>query len=265
MKEPTIIVCIKQVPDPEGPNSAFEIDSEARLVTPRGIPPVMNTFDANGLEAALQLKDKFGGEVIAINMVDDKLAMPVLKKALAAGADELIILKDEGFVGLDPFSTASVLAAAIRQIEGYDLILVGRLAADWGFGQVGPVLAEILQIPSVGVAQRVNIEEENIIVERLKRTGHEILKVRMPALIAMDSEVELRLPTLKDIKDANNKPVTTWNVSDLAIDPGKLKKRQVYQLSQPPSRKRHCFLVDGETVQEKGENLAVKLRADRVI
>ncbi len=265
MKELLIIVCIKQVADPEGPDSAFEIDPEARMITPRGIPPVMNPFDSNALEAALQLKDQLGARVIAINMVDDKLAMPVLKKALAAGADEFIILKDACFVGLDSFSTAYVLSAALQRIDGYALILVGRQSADWGFAQVGPVLAEILHIPSIGVAQRVNIEGERIIVERLRRSGHEVLKVGMPALIAMDTEVELRLPALKDIKDAGAKPVTTWTASDLQIDTGRLETRRVYELSPPPSRKRQCFIVDGQTLQEKGENLAIKLRDDRVI
>ncbi len=265
MKEPTIIVCIKQVPDPEGPNSAFEIDADAGTITARGIPPVLNTFDAKALEAGLQLKDRWGGEVIALNMVDDKLAMPVLKNALAAGADELIVLKDPLFAGLDPASTARVLAAGIGRIGEYDIILAGRQAADWGFGQVGPLLAEVLGIPSVAVAQRLEMEEERVIVERLKKSGYERLRVRMPLLVAMDSDADLRLPTLKDIRDANSKPVTTWDASDLGIDVQRLAARKVYQLAQPPSRKRRCFLVDGQTLQEKGENLALKLREDRII
>lgn len=265
MKEPTIIVCLKQVPDPEGPNSAFEIDTEAKLVTPRGIPPVLNTFDANALEAALQLKDELGGQVIALNVVDNKLAMPVLKKALAAGADELIVLKDDRFIGLDSFSTASVLAAAVRQIEGYGLILAGRQSADWGSGQVGPILAEMLRIASVGVAQRVRLDGDYALVERLKRSGYEILKVRAPVLVTMDSDLELRLPTLKDIKDAGKKNVTAWDASDLGIDVKGLKARKVYRLLSPASRKRQCFLVQGETPQEKAENLAFKLREDLVI
>ncbi len=265
MKKLTIAVCIKQIADPEGPDSAFEIDPEARLVTPRGIPPVINPFDANALEAALQLKDQTGAEVIAINMVDDKLALPVLRKALAAGADELIILKDERFLALDSLSTAYVLSMAIKQIEGCNLILVGRQSADWGFAQVGPLMAEILQIPSVGVARRVTVEEDYIRVERLKRFGHEILRAPAPALVTMDSEVELRLASLKDIKDAGSKPITTWDASDLGIDSAKLTARKVHQLLQPPSRKRQCFVIDGQTAQEKGENLAIKLRLDGVI
>jgi electron transfer flavoprotein beta subunit len=265
MKEFRIVVCIKQVSDPEGPDSAFEIDSGARLVTPVGIPPVINPFDERALEAALQLKDALGARVVAMNIVDEKLAMPVLKKALAAGADELIILKDQRFVALDSLSKAYVLSAAIRQMGGCSLILAGRQAADWGFGQVGPILAEILKIPSISVAQRVTVREGNVIVERLKRTGYEILRAPLPVLVVMDSEVELRLASLKDIKDANSKPVTTWTASDLGIDADRLDTRRVYRLSKPPSRNRACHIVDGQTLQEKGENLAIKLRSDGVI
>ncbi len=265
MKEFQIVVCVKQVPDPEAPDSAFEINPEARVMIPIGIPPVINPFDERALEAALQLKDKFGAKVVAINIVEEKLAMPVLKKALAAGADELIVLKDERFVGLNSLSKACVLSAAIGKIGGSSLILVGRQGADWGFGQVGPILAEILKIRSIGVAQRVTVEDGSAVIERLLRTGYEILSVPVPVVIAMDSDAELRLPSLGDIKNAKTKPVTTWNASDLGIDVGRLETRKVYGLSKPPSRKRECFIVDGETAQEKGQNLALKLRADRVI
>lgn len=265
MNEPQIVVCIKQVADPEGPDSAYEIDSEARSLTPRGIPPVINPFDERALESALHLKDKLGGKVIVINMVEDKLAIPVLKKALAAGADELIVLKDESFINLNSFSTAYVLSAAIRRIDKYSLILAGRQAADWGFGQVGPILAEILQIPGIGVAQRVNMEEGMIVAERLRRSGYEILKVPAPALITMDSEVDLRLATLKDIKDAGKKPIITWDASDLSVDSGRLETMKIYQLSAPPSRKRQCLIINGQTMQEKVDNMVLKLREDRVI
>lgn len=251
MNEFRIVVCIKQVSDPEGPDSAFEIDSAAKLVTAVGIPPVINPFDERALEAALQLKDKFGARVTAMNIVDGKLAMPVLKKALAVGADELILLKDERFVSLDSLSAAYVLAGAIKRIGGCSIVLVGRQAADWGFGQVGPILAEVLEIPSISVAQRIAVEDGTVVVERLKRMGYEVLRSPVPVLIAMDGDVELRLPSLKDIRNANAKPVTTWSASDLGLDAARLGTRRVWQLSKPPSRKRQCFIADGETVQER--------------
>jgi electron transfer flavoprotein beta subunit len=265
MKDPKIIVCIKQVPDPEGPPSAFEVNSEAKKVTPVGIPPVINPFDENALEAALKIKDGAGGNVIAISMVE-KPATPVLRKALAVGADELIILEDEQFRDLDSYSTAYVLSAAIKKIGGYDIILAGRQAADWDFGQVGCLIAEILNIPSIYVAKSVKAGDGNVVVEKLKRFGYEVVKAPMPVLITASSEIgDLRLPSLNAIKDARGKPVTVWRSTDLEIDPHKLETRKIYRLSPPPSRKRDCVFIDGQSPQEKGEALAVKLREDKVI
>ncbi len=265
MKELKIIVCIKQVPDPEGPPSAFEVDSDAKRVTPVGIPPVINPFDTNALEAALRIKDSVGGTVVAISMVE-KSATPVLKKALAAGADELLLLEDEHFRDLDSYSTANVLAAAIQKIGGYDLILAGRQAADWGFGQVGSTIAELLQIPSISLAQTVRVEDGKVVVEKLKRSGYEVIQAFMPTLVTASSEIgNLRLPSIQAIKDARDKPLTVWSMADLKLDPSRLEARKIYGLSPPPSRKRDCVYIDGESLQEKGENLVVNLRKDKVI
>lgn len=265
MKELKIIVCIKQVPDPEGPPSAFEVDPEAKKVTPVGIPPVINPFDENALEAALQIKDSAGCSVVAMSM-GEKPAAPVLKKALAAGADELIILDDEHFGDLDSYSTAYVLATAMKKIGGYDLILAGRQAADWGFGQVGPFIAEILQIPSISVAQKIRVEDKRVVVEKLVRNGYEIVQAPMPALVTASSEIgDLRLPSLQAIKDARSKPLTVWRMADLELDPHRLASRKIHRLSPPPSRKRDCIFIEGQSLQERGEELALRLRHDKVI
>lgn len=265
MKEPQIIVCIKQVPDPEGPLSAFEVDSQAKKVTPVGIPPVINPFDENALEAALRIKDSVGGSVVAISMVE-KPATPVLKRALAVGADALILLEDEQFKDLDSYSTAYVLATAIKKIGGYDLILVGRQAADWDFGQVGSIVAELLQIPSISVAQKVRVEDKRVVVEKLRRNGYEIVQASMPALVTVSSEIgDLRLPSLQAIKDGRTKPLTVWRITDLELDPHKLEVKRIYTLSPPPCRKRDCVFIEGESLQEKGEKLALRLRQDKVI
>jgi electron transfer flavoprotein beta subunit len=102
MKELQIIVCIKQIPDPEGPADAFKVDSEAKKVIPVGIPPVINPFDENALEAALRIKNQFDAKVTVLSM-GEKLAQPVLRKALAAGADDLVLLMDQHFKDLDRF------------------------------------------------------------------------------------------------------------------------------------------------------------------
>jgi electron transfer flavoprotein beta subunit len=129
MKELQIIVCVKQVPDPEGPADSFKVDPEAKKVIPVGIPPVINPFDENALEAALRIKNQSNSKVTVLSM-GEKLAQPVLRKALAAGADDLILLMDHHFKDLDSYSTAYVLSSAIRRIGAYDLILTGRQAGD---------------------------------------------------------------------------------------------------------------------------------------
>lgn len=265
MKAPTIIVCIKAVPDPEGPRSAYELHCEEKQVVPVGIPPVINPYDENALEVAVALKDHWGGKVIAVNM-SEKALTPVLKKALSVGADELILLEDPIFKGLTSSSTAHVLASAIRKIGEYDLILTGRQAVDWDSGQTGLLIAEILHIPGINLAQKVVLREGAVTVERLKRQGCEVLVASTPALITVSSEAgDLRLATLKQIQDARKKPVTVWKAADLEIEPSLIRTRNIALLRPPTATKRNCVFIEGGSAYEKGENLASRLRQDRVI
>ncbi len=265
MKAPTIIVCLKVVPDAEGPASAFEVDSDAKKVVPVGIPPVISPFDENALEAAARLKDQWGGRLIALN-VAGKATVPVLKKALAVGADELIVAEDPVFDGLASSSIARVLAAAIAKIGAYDLILTGRQAADWDSGQTGLLLAEMLGIPAVNLAKSVELQEGRVVVQKLKRVGYEVVAAPLPALATVSSEAgDLRWPAVRALQDAKKKPVLTWRHEDLDVDIGTLKLRNIVSLSSPPSRARDCLFIDGESPYAKGENLAVRLRQDGVI
>lgn len=260
-----IIVCIKQVPDPEGPPSAFQIDMEEKKVTPVGISPVLNPFDENAMEAALKIKDTLGAKIIAISM-ENKPAMSVLKKALCVGANELVIINDDNLKNLDSHSTAEVLANVIKKIGEYDLILAGRQTADWGFGLTGATIAEILQIPIISLAQKIEIKNDTAIVEKLIRNGCEVVKTSMPALITVSSEIgDLRLFSLQALKEVRNKPVTTYTLNDLTIDPTTLEYSVIEQINPPPSRERDCVFIEGESPEEKGEMLALKLREDKVI
>src|SRR4030066_2164383 len=150
------IVCIKQVLDPEIPPAKFKIDPETKqVIPPPGVPPVISVYDERALEAACRLKDKHKGKITAISMGTEKAA-DVIKHAIAMGADDGFALQDAAFENLDSFGAAYVLAKAIGKIGEYDLVLCGRQAADWGAGQVGSILAEILGIPVVTLA--CNIE-----------------------------------------------------------------------------------------------------------
>ena len=139
-----MIVCAKQVIDPEAPPASFKIDTaNNRVIPPEGVPPVISPFDENAVEAALRIKDKQDSKITVLSL-GNNLVRDVVKKPLSMGADELVLLEDEGFVGGDSWSTAYALAMAIKKIGEYDLIFCGRQAADWDSGQVGSGIAEFL-------------------------------------------------------------------------------------------------------------------------
>lgn len=265
MKVPTIVVCIKDVPDPEGPRSAYEIHCDLKKVVCIGIPPVINPYDENALELAVRLKESQGGKVIALNM-SEKAVIPVLKKALSVGADELILVEDMAFRNLTSYSAAQVLAAAIRKIGDYDLIVTGRQAADWDAGQVGLLIAGMLGIPSINLVINAEMEDGMISVEKLKRNGRDRVMAPLPALVTVSSEVgSLRLATLRSIQEAKKKPVRTWRAGDLALDPTTLRTRVIRNLTPPGPQSRKCVFIKGESVDEGVENLVLRLRHDGVI
>ncbi len=260
-----IVVCAKLVPDPEGPPSAFHIDSEAKAVIPVGIPPVINPFDENALEAALRIKDQCDSARVTVMSVGAGISKSVLMKALAAGADELILLDDERFADLDSYSTAYVLSAAIRKLGNCELVFTGRQAADWNFGQVGLIMGEMLRFPSVNLVCGVEISDGEVVVKKSTEEGFELLKVSVPALLTVSNEIgELRSISMTQIKEAMRKSVVRWGPRDLNIDPSELKRRKPVELFAPPFEKK-CVFVEGETPEEAGVNLAMRLRRDKVI
>ena len=133
-----IIVCMKVVTDPEAPSSTFRLDAEGRKVLPaQGVPPVLNPYDENSLEAALKIKEKQPCKITIIS-AGRSIPKAVIKKSLAVGADELILIEDEIFEDIDTCTTAGVLAAAIKKAGAFDMILTGRMASDTNAGQSGP-------------------------------------------------------------------------------------------------------------------------------
>jgi len=264
MKPLQIVVCVKQVPDPEGPADAFKVDSEAKKVIPVGIPPVINPFDENALEAAMRIKNQFDAKVTVVSM-GEKLAQPVLRKALAAGADDLILLMDQNFKDVDSCSTAYVLASAIRRIDAYDLILTGRQAGDWDFGVTGLLIAEMLQIPVINLARKVEIRDDGIFVERLCDDGYEVVKAKMPALVTVSGELgELRYISVRALQAVSKKPIKIFNAVDLELDLQKLTQRTIYNLFAFQDE-RQCKFVEGESSQEKGEKLAIFMKKEGLI
>ncbi len=172
-----IIVCMKQVLDPEVPLSLFKIDTEAKqAVLPKATPPVLSPFDENALEAALKIKDSQPANITVISL-GKKLTRAVVKASLAAGADQLFLLEDESFSDFNTFLTANALAAAIKKLGQYDLILCGIQAADTNAGQVGTGIASLLGIPCITFARKVELDGDRVKVERSLPDGYEVVEV----------------------------------------------------------------------------------------
>ncbi len=257
------IVCVKQVPDPEIPPAKFKIDPEAKkVIPPPGVPPVISVYDERAVEAACRLKDKHKGKITVISMGSAK-ASDVVRHTLSMGADEGFVLEDPAFENLDSFGTAHVLAKAIQKIGSYDLVLCGRQAADWGAGQVGSILGEMLGIPVVTLACDIQAVEKKLRVKRIVKDGYEVLEAPMPSLITVSSEIGLpRLPAGVGLMLARKKQIPIWKAQDIGAEPSQLDKANVHteitSLSVP-TRKIECEIVTGSTPSEAAANLASKL------
>lgn len=262
-----IIVCMKQVIDPETPLSLFQIDTETKkALPPRGTPPVLSPFDENALEAALKIKDTQDATITVISM-GSKLSKAVVRSSLAAGADQLVLLEDAAFEGLDSSQTAGVLAAAIRKIDQFDLILCGIQAADTNAGQVGLGIARILGIPSVNIARDLSFVQdgEQIKVERVQADGYDIVSVNSPALVTVSYEVgNLREPGVEGFLSATKKPLTKWKAQDLEIDPAQLQKIETVKL-YCPERDSQCEMIEGEGPDEKAAGLVKVLETEKLL
>lgn len=256
----TIAVCVKQVVDPEAPLSLFEIAPDGKnLVPPPGTPPVLSAFDENALEAALRLKDTVGAKITVLSL-GNKMAKPVLKKTIAAGADELILLEDEAFEALDSAQTARALARAIEKLGGVDLVLCGRQAADTDAGQVGIGVAALLDLPAVTVARNVEVAAGKVRVERVTADGYEVVEADLPALVTASNEIgELRFPPVKATIAAQKVQPTVWTAADLGLDLAGAARTNLEKY-YVPDRNVQCEMITGANPGEIADGVAQILR-----
>ncbi len=256
----TIVVCVKQVVDPEAPLSLFAIAPDGRnLVPPPGTPPVLSTFDENALEAALRIKDTVGARVVVLSL-GNKLARPVLKKTLAAGADELILLEDGQFGELDSNGTALALAKAIEKIGDVDLVFCGRQAADTDAGQVGIGIACILDMPAITLAQKIEVTGCTLRVERFLSDGYEIVEADLPAVVTASNEIgELRFPPVKAVIAAQKMQPLVWSADDLGLDLSDSARTSLVEYFVP-DRYVDCHMIEGATPEEMADGIAAVLK-----
>jgi electron transfer flavoprotein beta subunit len=255
MTELNIIVCVKQIPDPEAPLSDVSIDA-INMEVIVDAPQVISPFDENALEAAIQLSEEHDGKITVLSM-GKKLSDSVLRKALAAGADQLILLEDSAFEKLDSHSTAAVLSAAIKKIGPYDLVLTGRQAGDWDSSQVGLILSEMLDLPCISLAREIKVEDGSVVVKKTVPEGYERVKAKLPALITVSNEVgELRyISRTRMLKMMRGGNIPSWPADEIGIAGDAITKMKIASLTTPPDMTRDCQFLEG-TPDQQGASLA---------
>jgi electron transfer flavoprotein beta subunit len=259
-----IVVCVKQVPDPEAPFSMYKVDEQAKRVVPAaGLPLVISPFDEQALEAALRLRDAGAQCRITLLTLGLETARNVLKHGLAMGADDGVLLADAAFQDGDAASTATALAAAVRKLGACELVLAGRQAADWDAGIVGCALAELLERPVITFARDVKLDGGRVRVERVVGNGYDVVEAPLPAVVTVSNELgAARKPSLRETMRAARKPVAAWSVADLGLAPGTVGAagaRSIRERLFMPASRGACELVAGATPEEQGANLARRL------
>ena len=214
-----IIVCIKQVPI----SNRTKFDNNTHTMIRDENTSVINPYDMYAIEESIRLKEKHSGNVSVISMGIPSVS-DLLKEAMSLGADKGILLSDKRFAGSDTLATAYVLSLCIKKISKFDIILCGKQAIDGDTGQVGPALAEKLNINHVTNVKEIEcVEGERIICHRLTEYGYERIQTRLPVLLTVVKEINVpRLPDIKSVLQAEESDVTVWNAEDINADTARL-------------------------------------------
>ncbi len=260
------VVCIKQVPD----SSQIRVHPVTNTIMRQGVPAIINPYDLFALEAALKLKDRYGGRVTALCMGPPQ-AEAALRKALSFGADEAILVTDRAFAGSDTLATSFALASAVRQIQrdmAVDIVFTGKQTIDGDTAQVGPGVAKRLDLQLltyVSNIDEVDLERGEIVVQRRAEGGVQVLKTRLPALVTVLEGInEMRFATLDDMFRAARYPLKVWNreqagIEDVARIGLKGSPTVVAKVFAPQARRERAELI--ETQSSAPSDLAATLLA----
>ena len=254
-----IVVCIKQILDPEIPARDFRVDAAKREAERGSANLVANIFCENALETALQLRDNHGGKITAVT-VGPQGAEDVLRKALALRCDDAVLIVNDSAGNPDSLFVAKALAAGIRKLGAFDVVMTGREAGDWGAGQTGGLLAEELGVPCISFAENVEPGDApgSVKVKRQTDIGWELWQSSTPLVVTItnhDKNVP-RIPKTRDVMQSYRKPLTTWTLAELGIDPSTVNAySQVAELFIP-TKETQCEFVVGESLDEKVDAFA---------
>ena len=259
-----ILVCLKQILDPEIPARDFRLDPVKHEAERGAANLVTNIFCENALETALQFREHHRTGTITVLCYGASTAEDSLRKALAMKADAAALVLNDGNQNPDPLTVARVLAAAIRKLGAFDLIMVGREAGDWGAGQTGGLLAEELGLPCVSFVDRIESNDGKLRLKRQTDTGWELLETEVPVVVSVtnDEHNVPRIPKVRDVMMSYRQPLTQWGIDDLDVAADEARAGNSYyevaELSIPEKEAR-CEFVTGETLDERVEMLARRI------
>ncbi len=258
-----IIVCLKQILDPEIPTRDFRVDPEKREAVRGNANLVTNIFCENALETALQLRERSGGKITALVFAPES-GEDTLRKALAMKADEAILVLNDGRPHPDPLAVAQTLAGAIRKIGAYDLVMVGRESGDWGVGQTGGLIAEELGLPCISFVDHIEANSDGLLVKRQTDNGWEKFNAKPPLVVTItNNELNVpRIPKTRDIMLSARQPITKWTLEDVGVNAAEVRAGgnyyEVVDLSTP-IKDVTCEFVSGDTLEQKVEQLAERI------
>ena len=214
-----LIVCIKQVPN----TVEVKLDPATGRLIRDGVPNIINPDDKNALEEALRIKDENPGTTVTVLSMGPAQADVAMREALAMGADEAILLSDRAFGGSDTWATSYIIATAIKKINDFDIIFCGRQAIDGDTAQVGPQIAEQLNIPQITYAEELTVSGDKVTARRKLEEGYSVVEAKMPVLLTAIKELNTpRYMTPKGIFEAYNKTVQVWGFNDVPVDAEKI-------------------------------------------
>ena len=232
-----IVVCVKQVPN----TTQVRINPETNTLVRDGVESILNPFDENALEMALQLKEKHAGTKVTVLTMGPPQAAEILKEAVGRGADAVTLLCDRAFAGSDTWATSYALSTAIRKLEPADLILFGKQAIDGDTAQVGPGVADWLGLPCIAYARKIEIADGRATVERTFEDGYERLEVALPCALTVVKEANVpRMASLRGKMAAKKLVIAPMTAEASGADPAKLglnaSPTRVVKIFSPPPK-----------------------------
>jgi len=259
-----IVVCIKQVPG----TTVVKINQENNTLVREGVDSIINPFDTYAIEEGVRLKERFGGKVTVITMGPPQ-AEAALKQSIELGADDGILVSDRAFAGSDTLATSYILSQAIRKISSYELVITGKQTLDGDTGQVGPEIAQRLDIPFVAYVSAVeDVNGGKMKVRRMTDEGYEVMESPIPCVMSVSKEINIpRLPSLRGKMRAKSASFPVWSAADIEIDTEKIgvagSPTWVMQIFSP-KRERNSEMLQGDS-QQKVDQLCEKLCEIQVI